>query len=87
MTVREAAVRLECSPNTVYQLCERGRLGHYRVGCGRGAIRITESDVAAYLASARQEPTLAPSQPPALTARIPDRIGAILARKRTRKRV
>ncbi len=55
MNIREAAVRLEVKPSTVYQLCSAGRLPHVRIGVGRGTIRISESDVEAYLRSARVE--------------------------------
>lgn len=48
MTVAEAARALEVSASTVYQLCRAGRLGHVRVGLGRGAIRISEGDIEAF---------------------------------------
>jgi excisionase family DNA binding protein len=53
MTVKQAAAQLECSIATVYQLCRSHKLGHYRVGArGRGTIRITEADVAAFRSKA-----------------------------------
>jgi excisionase family DNA binding protein len=53
--VRQAAEQLEVSPSLVYALCASGKLGHYRVGLGRGAIRITEDDVRAYRDAKRVE--------------------------------
>ena len=55
LTVREAADRLRISPSSVYLLIEQGRLAHHRVGARRGAIRINETDLTAYLAACRQE--------------------------------
>jgi excisionase family DNA binding protein len=61
--VREAAQRLEVSPATVYALVASGRLRCYRVGMGRGSIRITEEHLAEYLK--RAEPALPPVTTPA----------------------
>jgi excisionase family DNA binding protein len=55
MTVKEAAQRLHCSPSTVYQLCECGRLPHSRIGLGRGVIRIAEGDIEGLLLRGRVE--------------------------------
>lgn len=55
MTVAEAAQRLEITPSLVYKLCREGRLPHRRLGFGRGVIRLTEEDVAAYLEACRVE--------------------------------
>ncbi len=54
MTVRQAAERLEVSPQLVYALIATGRLGCRRHGLGRGCIRISEEQLAEYLASAEQ---------------------------------
>jgi excisionase family DNA binding protein len=56
MTVKQAAERLQCSAATVYQLCAAKLILHSRVGLGRGVIRITEADLAAYLAARRVQP-------------------------------
>jgi excisionase family DNA binding protein len=61
MTPAEAAERLEVKAGLVYKLCSEGRLGHTRLGFGRGTIRISEADLAAYLDSVR----VLPSPPPA----------------------
>jgi excisionase family DNA binding protein len=55
MTVKQAAEKLVVSPATVYQLCTAKLLPHSRVGLGRGVIRISEADLAAYLAGRRVE--------------------------------
>jgi excisionase family DNA binding protein len=56
LTVSEVAKRLGVSTALVYQLVAQGRLPCYRIGLGRGAIRCTESDVAAFLSTCRVEP-------------------------------
>jgi excisionase family DNA binding protein len=53
MTVGEAARRLEISERTTRDLCSSGKLAHYRIGGGRGVIRITEADLAEYLEGCR----------------------------------
>jgi excisionase family DNA binding protein len=53
LTVREAAVRLGCSPALVYQLCAERRIGHVRLGVGRGTIRIPEDELEEYLKSCK----------------------------------
>jgi excisionase family DNA binding protein len=57
MTVKEAAERTGMSESLIYQLCNERRLTHYRLGGKgkRGAIRIDEADLSAFLASCRQE--------------------------------
>lgn len=52
MNVRGAATRLEVSPATVYALVASGRLRCYRVGMGRGSIRIAEEHLQEYLEGA-----------------------------------
>lgn len=55
LTVREVSERLRVSVNCVYALVGRGKLACYRVGAGRGAIRIRGEDVEAYLGICRKE--------------------------------
>lgn len=62
MRVREAAQRLDVSVATVYALVASGKLGCYRIGNGRGCIRIAEEHLAEYLKGA--EPVIAPTPPP-----------------------
>jgi excisionase family DNA binding protein len=50
LTVHEAAELLRLSDAAVYALCKSGELPHHRLGKGRGAIRIGEADLLAYLA-------------------------------------
>jgi excisionase family DNA binding protein len=67
MTVIEAAEQIGLSPDTVYDLCRLGLLGHRRVGPRRGRIQITPEHVAAYLRKAEQgggEPTPRSTRPP-----------------------
>lgn len=49
LTVKAAAARLGLSPKTVYALCGAGELAHHKLGLGRTAIRIAESEVVRYL--------------------------------------
>jgi excisionase family DNA binding protein len=48
LTVEDAARALECSPALVYKLVERGKLGHTRIGFGRGKITVSAAQVAEY---------------------------------------
>jgi excisionase family DNA binding protein len=54
-TVKQIAEQLGVAVETVYRLCRTGKLKHYKVGHGRGAIRITDSDLNDYLLSCRIE--------------------------------
>ena len=45
LTVKEAAKRLAVSTDTIYELCESGKLPHQRIGKGRGTIRIRPADL------------------------------------------
>ena len=49
MKVNEAAARLEISPTTCRRLVAAGKLGHYRIGLGRGVVRISPEHIDAYL--------------------------------------
>lgn len=66
MTVAEAAERLEVSPTIVRRLCasyaRTGKgIAHHRIGEGRGSIRITEDDLAAFLDGSRVTPGAPPN--------------------------
>ena len=50
LTVRQVAKLLEVCPATVYRLCERGELPHYRI---RNAIRVDLTEVKALLQRSR----------------------------------
>jgi excisionase family DNA binding protein len=56
MTVKEVASQLRVSATCVYQLIEAGKLACHRIGLGRGAIRVAEADLAAFVDGCRQEP-------------------------------
>jgi excisionase family DNA binding protein len=49
LTVKQVAARLQLSTAVVYRLAETGALGHVRIG---NVIRVTEADLAAFLARA-----------------------------------
>ena len=55
LTVRDVAQVLRVSANCVYELVSSGKLVCYRVGIGRGAIRVRRVDVDAYLTACRME--------------------------------
>ena len=55
LTVKEVAERLKVSQGCVYQLVAERRLQHLRIGCGRGAIRIREEDLQAFIDGCRVE--------------------------------
>jgi excisionase family DNA binding protein len=55
--VPEVAKQLNCSISTVYGLVDTGKLVAYRIGLGRGALRITESDLTTFLESCRTQKT------------------------------
>lgn len=49
LTVNEVAARLKVSKSTIYNAVESGSMPHYRIGVGRGAIRISEEQLEAFL--------------------------------------
>ena len=59
LTVSQVAERLAVSSSLVYQLIESGRLGHHRIGNGRGTLRVGQADLEAYLSACHsiQKPT------------------------------
>jgi excisionase family DNA binding protein len=65
MSVKAAAALLEVSVTTVYGLVAAGKLRCYRVGVGRGRIRIAETHINEYLGKAESAPVPpAPASPP-----------------------
>jgi excisionase family DNA binding protein len=62
LTVKQVAALLNISATCVYQLVATGRLPNHRIGVGRGAIRIDDSDLLAYLDRSRVDE--ADHQPP-----------------------
>ena len=50
MTVEEVALRINMSDSFVYGALSDGRLKHHRFGKGQGGIRISEDQLAAFLA-------------------------------------
>ncbi len=65
MTVAQAARRLGCSERTLYDMVRDDRIGHYRVGSGRGTIRFRPEDLADYQQAIRNPAV------PALESEIP----------------
>jgi excisionase family DNA binding protein len=57
LTVRDVASELSVSATCVYQLIASGKLPCHRIGIGRGAIRVSEVDLAAFLDGCREIPT------------------------------
>ena len=49
LTVGEAAMRMSCSTACIYSLIGAGRIACHRIGMGRGCIRISESQMQAFL--------------------------------------
>jgi excisionase family DNA binding protein len=63
-TVRQAADRLGVSEGTVYGLCTARKLGHIRLGVGRGTIRIPEEALEAFIKAATVQPGTPAAPPP-----------------------
>ena len=52
---RQLAERLNVSISTVYCLVEAGRIACHRIGVGRGAVRVSEEQLAEYLEETKTE--------------------------------
>jgi excisionase family DNA binding protein len=63
VTVREVAKTLEISVSLSYRLIESGKLGCTRHGLGRGVIRVSESQLADYLAMVERGPHSSVDEP------------------------
>lgn len=63
MTIKQAAERLNVSEKTVRNLIKSGRLGHHRIGAGRGVIRISEQSLAEHLAECEVRESDRPRSP------------------------
>jgi excisionase family DNA binding protein len=55
MTVTQVAEQLQVSKSIVYALIEARQLRCHRIGLGRGTIRVSEADLAAYLGQSRAQ--------------------------------
>lgn len=64
LSVKQVADRLNVSVGTIYGLVSRGRLTAFRIGVGRGILRIPEESVRQLLQSSRVEERLTPSRLP-----------------------
>jgi excisionase family DNA binding protein len=64
LSVKAVAARLACSQATVYSLIASKRLRHFRIGTtGRGAIRVSEEQIAEFLSGAESGAGAAPARP------------------------
>ncbi len=61
MTVPEVAERLRCSESFVYARMADGSLKHYVLGTGRGAKRVSESQLQEYMKDRERGGEPAPS--------------------------
>jgi excisionase family DNA binding protein len=63
MTIKVAAERLSVSEKTIRNLVKSGRLGHHRIGAGRGVIRISEESLDRHLAECEVRENDSPTTP------------------------
>lgn len=63
LTVKEAAERLNVSEKTVRNLLKTGRIGHHRIGAGRGVIRISEEALDRHLVECEVRESGSPTSP------------------------
>ncbi|MBX3420668.1 MAG: helix-turn-helix domain-containing protein [Pirellulaceae bacterium] len=57
LTAKDLASYLGLSLPETYKLLQSGAITHYRVGPGRGAIRIRESDIESFLEKRKKGPS------------------------------
>ena len=57
LSVKEVSTTLGVSRGCIYELVEKGRLPHVRIGMGRGTIRILSSALEEYLSEASPSPS------------------------------
>lgn len=62
-TVKQVAEQLNISATCVYQLVSTGKLACHRIGIGRGAIRVSEDDLRAFISASRNESEHLPPSP------------------------
>ena len=61
LSVAEAAKRLNVSVRTVRNLVVSGKLAHYRIGAGRGVIRISQAALESHLQECEVKESVSPS--------------------------
>lgn len=64
LTVEDVAARLSVSDSFVYEAVAAGRLKHYRLGKGQGAIRVSEEQLSEFLRLSERGGAEAAPQPP-----------------------
>lgn len=55
LTARQAARHLNVSQGFIYRLCANGKLRHYKLGDGQGALRIRRDDLLEFVRGCRVE--------------------------------
>jgi excisionase family DNA binding protein len=56
LTVKQVAERLGVSASQIYALCASGKLLHHRFGVRKGAIRVTEEQLAVFIEGTKFKP-------------------------------
>lgn len=69
ISVKQAAKVLGITPMAVYGLVRAKKIGHYRIGTGRGSIRFRSADVEDFLESCFHAPSMAADLKPRKTTR------------------
>ena len=64
LSIKQAAERIQVGQTTVRGLCQQGKLRYFRIGLGRGVIRIDEGDLEEYLKGTMVGPEKAQPLPP-----------------------
>ncbi|MFW6114628.1 MAG: helix-turn-helix domain-containing protein [bacterium] len=64
LSPREVAQALSVSRSLVYRLIDTGKMPYHRIGERRGAIRVSEDDLADFLATCRREVQEEARRPP-----------------------
>lgn len=69
LKIHEVAERLRISQACAYALVEAKELAHYRIGVGRGTIRVSEQQLSEYLERKKVEQGKATAQAPPVQLR------------------
>src|SRR5690242_4705523 len=80
LTVKQVAELLSVSTGTVYDLVTAKKLPHFRIGVGRGAVRIAADEAEAYLHGCRRSSDqlgIIPVKPTRRSGRPPQRLGRL----------
>src|SRR2546423_248600 len=69
-SVKQVATKLNCSDSFVYARIADGSLKHYRLGAGKGGIRVSQVHIDAFLAGCERGGRRAPRPQPAPAAKL-----------------